>query len=90
MNALQLLQLFHLADSALPVGTAAHSFGLESLVVENDLEVADLPDFFRGYLQEAGLSGSCICLCRLRRFIDRAVARAEPTHERHETGTRNP
>lgn len=54
MSALQFLQLVHLADSALPVGTAAHSFGLESLVVENDLEVADLPDFFQGYLQEAG------------------------------------
>jgi urease accessory protein UreF len=38
MSALQFLQLLHLADSALPVGTAAHSFGLESLVVENDLE----------------------------------------------------
>jgi urease accessory protein len=54
MSALQLLQLLHLADSALPVGAAAHSFGLESLVVENDLEVADLPDFFQAYLQEAG------------------------------------
>src|SRR5271156_3588860 len=54
MSALQFLQLLHLADSALPVGTAAHSFGLESLMVENDLELADLPDFFQGYLQEAG------------------------------------
>jgi len=54
MSALQFLQLLHLADSALPVGAAAHSFGLESLVAENDLEVCDLPDFFQGYLQEAG------------------------------------
>jgi urease accessory protein len=54
MSALQFLQLLHLADSALPVGAAAHSFGLESLVAENGLEVCDLPDFFQGYLQEAG------------------------------------
>jgi len=54
MSTLQFLQLLHLADSALPVGGAAHSFGLEGLVVENELEVRDLPDFFRGYLEEAG------------------------------------
>ena len=54
MCTLQFLQLLHLADSALPVGAAAHSFGLEGLVAENNLEVRDLPDFFRGYLQEAG------------------------------------
>ena len=48
MGALQSLQLLHLADSALPVGAAAHSFGLESLVVENDLEVPDLLQFFTG------------------------------------------
>jgi urease accessory protein len=54
MSTLPLLQLLQLADSALPVGAAAHSFGLESLVSENNLEVADLPDFFQGYLEEAG------------------------------------
>src|ERR1700735_491778 len=54
MSGLQFLQLLHLADSALPVGTAAHSFGLERLVVENGLGVCDLPDFFQASLQEAG------------------------------------
>ena len=54
MSELRFLQLLHLADSALPVGTAAHSFGLEGLVAENGLEVGDLFPFFRGYLQEAG------------------------------------
>lgn len=54
MSALQFLQLLHLADSALPVGAAAHSFGLEGLVAENNLEVGDLPDFFKTYLEEAG------------------------------------
>jgi len=54
MSALRFLQLLHLADSALPVGAAAHSFGLEGLVAENGLEVGDLLSFFRGYLEEAG------------------------------------
>jgi urease accessory protein len=54
MSALRFLQLLHLADSALPVGAAAHSFGMESLVAENGLEVRDLCSFFQGYLQEAG------------------------------------
>ncbi|MGB8536914.1 MAG: urease accessory UreF family protein [Acidobacteriaceae bacterium] len=54
MSALGFLQLLHLADSALPVGAAAHSFGLEGLVVENGLEVAGLFSFFQSYLEEAG------------------------------------
>jgi urease accessory protein len=54
MSSLQFLQLLHLADSALPIGAAAHTFGLESLVVENGLDVPDLFNFFAGYLDEAG------------------------------------
>jgi urease accessory protein len=54
MSALSFLHLLHLADSALPVGAAAHSFGIESLVEENALEVQDLRAFFEGYLEEAG------------------------------------
>lgn len=54
MSTLGFLQLLHLADSALPVGAAAHSFGLESLVAENGLEAGDLFDFFCAYLEEAG------------------------------------
>ena len=53
MSALPFLQLLHLADSALPVGAAAHSFGLEALVAENGLDVADLLLFFQDYLEEA-------------------------------------
>jgi urease accessory protein len=54
MSELRFLQLLHLADSALPVGAAAHSFGLECLVAENGLDVGELFAFFRGYLEEAG------------------------------------
>ena len=53
-NAIAFLQLLQLADSALPIGTAAHSFGLETLVAEQWLEVEDLEWFLRAYLLEAG------------------------------------
>jgi urease accessory protein len=52
---LALLRLLHLADSALPIGSLAHSFGIETLVSCELLDVGKLPDFLSGYLQEAGL-----------------------------------
>ena len=58
---IQLLQLLQLADSALPVGAAAHSFGLETLVEEGLLQVANLEIFFRDYLEEIGTIESAFC-----------------------------
>jgi urease accessory protein len=55
------LRLLHLADSALPIGALAHSFGLESLVASGVLQVADLPRFLDGYLEEAGLVEAVFC-----------------------------
>ncbi len=52
---LALLQLLHFADSALPIGSLAHSFGVESLVSSEILKVNELPNFLQGYLQEAGM-----------------------------------
>jgi len=55
------LRLLHLADSALPIGALAHSFGLETLVAGELLTVRDLPEFLAGYLQEAGALEAVAC-----------------------------
>jgi urease accessory protein len=55
------LQLLHLADSALPIGGFAHSFGLESLVSNGLLKVRELEEFLRGYLEETGMVEGLFC-----------------------------
>jgi urease accessory protein len=55
------LRLLHLADSALPIGALAHSFGLESLTSCEMLTTRDLPDFLQTYLEEAGMMEAVFC-----------------------------
>jgi urease accessory protein len=55
------LRLLHLADSALPIGALAHSFGLESLTSSEVLTARDLPDFLQSYLEEAGTMEAVFC-----------------------------
>ena len=50
-----------LADSALPIGSAAHSFGLESLVAEELLTVDALAGFLHDSLQESGVLEGAFC-----------------------------
>lgn len=55
------LWFMQLADSALPIGATAHSFGLETLVSEEVLTVAQLELFLRDYLSEAGAHDGAFC-----------------------------
>jgi urease accessory protein len=60
------LRLLHLADSALPIGALAHSFGLESLTACEMLTTRDLPDFLQTYLAEAGTMEAVFCRAAFR------------------------
>jgi urease accessory protein len=60
-DASQLLRLLHIADSALPVGATAHSFGLETLVQDRDVDLPQLERWFGDYLLEAGTVDAHYC-----------------------------
>jgi urease accessory protein len=56
-----LLRLLQLADSALPVGGLAHSFGLETMIEEGDLAVSELFGFLKDLLSEGLLLDAVFC-----------------------------
>jgi len=60
------LRLLHLADSALPIGALAHSFGLETPVARELLDNSNLPAFLEAYLQEAGTLEAVFCRAAFR------------------------
>jgi urease accessory protein len=68
-SLIQLLQLIQLTDSAIPIGAAAHSFGMECLVEWGDVDPSSLELFIRSCLIEQGVMEACymravIAACR--------------------------
>ncbi len=61
MEHLALLQLLQLADSQVPIGAAAHSFGLETLAADEAVTVDDMALFLEDYLTEAGARDAAYC-----------------------------
>lgn len=65
-SPLELLRLLQLADSALPVGGMAHSFGLESLVEYEYLNPTNLEAFLHAWLSESGRLETAFCAAACR------------------------
>jgi urease accessory protein len=74
---LQFLRLLQLADSALPIGSTAHSFGLETLVEMGELSVEQLEVFLQGYLAEAGGLEAAFCRRSYRLFAQNEITTFE-------------
>jgi urease accessory protein len=65
-DSLAFLRLLQLADSALPIGATAHSFGLETLTSEDEVGVEQLVPFCKDYLVEAGELECAFCILGYR------------------------
>jgi urease accessory protein len=61
MTLLPILRLQQLADSAFPIGGAAHSFGIEALVEAGHLNPEILAAFLQDYLEECGTLEAAYC-----------------------------
>jgi urease accessory protein len=60
-DELTLLRLMQLTDSALPIGTTAHSFGLESMVEDQVVAPGSFERYLWDYLEESGSLDAVFC-----------------------------
>jgi urease accessory protein len=76
---LSVLQLLQLSDSALPVGSLAHSFGLEALVFDEDIEhnVQSCPSSLCWYLEDCLSESLLVDAVFCREAHGRALQKAQ-------------
>ena len=70
-SPLRLLQLLQLADSAVPIGAASHSYGLETLTSDGVLDVAGIAGFLVDILDETGRLEGGFCRAAYRLAVTR-------------------
>ena len=56
-----ILSLLQIADSALPIGSVAHSYGLETVIAEQNLTVDHLEHYLVNMLQNTGRQEAWMC-----------------------------
>ena len=83
----QLLRLLQLADSALPIGSTAHSFGLETLVFDEDIErsAQGCPTSLAWYLEDSLSESLLVDAVFCREAHTRAVHGAPVFDLNHQT-----
>ncbi|MFK7801676.1 MAG: urease accessory protein UreF [Anaerolineae bacterium] len=57
-----ILSLLQIADSALPIGSVAHSYGLETVIAEQHLTVDQLESYLVDLLKNTGRQEAWMCL----------------------------
>jgi urease accessory protein len=55
------LRLMQLTDGALPIGTAAHSFGLESMAGDRVVTPSNLEQHLRDYMEDSSSLDAVFC-----------------------------
>ncbi|MEX1018369.1 MAG: urease accessory UreF family protein [Litorilinea sp.] len=75
----RLLDLLHLADSALPIGAQSHSFGLETLTASGMVTSANLEAFLRDYIEEVIVVDCVYCRAAYALGADLAQTAPDPT-----------
>jgi urease accessory protein len=80
LESLKLLRLVQLTDTTFPIGAAAHSLGLETLVADGMLNASNLLPFLQEYLTEIGAQEGLFCRAAHRLYPSAPQVAFEEIH----------